>query len=98
MAGAAPTLTRITLELGGNDPAIVLPDVDVDAIAEQLFWAAFSNTGQICLAAKRLYIHTDIYDRMAQALTAIASSVKVGDGLDEDVQIGPISNRRQHNT
>ena len=98
MAGAAPTLTRITLELGGNDPAIVLPDVDPEAVAEQLFWAAFSNTGQICLATKRLYVHADVYDRLVTALAKLAKTVTVGDGTQEGVQIGPVSNRRQYET
>ena len=98
MASAAASLTQVTLELGGNDPAIVLADVDVDRLAEQLFWAAFSNSGQICLATKRLYIHADVYDRMAQALATHAKSVRVGNGLDEGVQLGPVSNRRQYET
>jgi aldehyde dehydrogenase (NAD+) len=98
MASAAASLTRVTLELGGNDPAIVLADVDVDRLAEQLFWAAFSNSGQICLATKRLYIHADVYDQMAQALAARAKSARVGNGLDEGVQLGPVSTRRQYET
>ncbi|MFI6761030.1 aldehyde dehydrogenase family protein [Micromonospora sp. NPDC050417] len=98
MAGAAPTLTRITLELGGNDPAIVLPDVDVPGMAEKLFWAAFSNTGQICLAAKRIYIHADIYEELTQALAAYAATVRIGDPRQEGTQLGPISNRRQYET
>jgi acyl-CoA reductase-like NAD-dependent aldehyde dehydrogenase len=98
MSGAGASLTRVTLELGGNDPAIVLPDVDVDQVAEQLFWAAFSNAGQICLATKRLYLHNDVYDGIAARLVKLAEQVKVGDGLDEGVQIGPVSNRRQYDT
>jgi aldehyde dehydrogenase (NAD+) len=98
MAGAAPTLTRITLELGGNDPAIVLPDVDVPSTAEKLFWAAFSNTGQICLAAKRVYIHDDIYDELVRALAAYVATVRVGDPTQEGVRLGPVSNRRQYET
>jgi aldehyde dehydrogenase (NAD+) len=61
MASASASLKRVTLELGGNDAAIVLPDIDVAATAEQLFWAAFKNTGQICVATKRMYVHKDIY-------------------------------------
>ncbi|MFF1818177.1 aldehyde dehydrogenase family protein [Kribbella sp. NPDC058245] len=98
MAAAAQSLSRITLELGGNDPAIVLPDVDVKATAEQLFWAAFSNSGQICLAVKRIYIHADIYDELAAELTAYARNVKVGDPAEEGVQLGPVSNQRQYDT
>jgi acyl-CoA reductase-like NAD-dependent aldehyde dehydrogenase len=95
MASAAPTLKRVTLELGGNDPAIVMPDVDVEAVAQQLFWCAFANSGQICMAVKRIYVHEAIYDAFAAAMTKVARSVKVGNGLDEGVQLGPISNRPQ---
>ncbi|MGW6279309.1 aldehyde dehydrogenase family protein [Kribbella sp. NPDC055071] len=98
MAAAAESLSRITLELGGNDPAIVLPDVDVKATAEKLFWAAFSNSGQICLAAKRIYIHADIYAELATELTAYAKGVRVGDPTEEGVQLGPVSNQRQYDT
>ncbi len=96
MASAAPTLKRVTLELGGNDPAIVMPDVDVEKIAEQLFWAAFSNNGQICIATKRMYIHKDIYEPLRDAIVAYAKTVKVGDGAQQGTQIGPINNRPQY--
>jgi acyl-CoA reductase-like NAD-dependent aldehyde dehydrogenase len=95
MASASASLKRLTLELGGNDAAIVLPDVDVEAIAEQLFWAAFSNSGQICVATKRMYIHRDIYDAVAAALVAFAAKVRVGDGADQGTDLGPIQNRVQ---
>ncbi|HMT45335.1 MAG TPA: aldehyde dehydrogenase family protein, partial [Chakrabartia sp.] len=78
MQSAAPTLKRVTLELGGNDAAIVMPDVDVAAVAQQLFWAAFNNNGQICIATKRMYIHEDIYDELRDALVAYGKTVKVG--------------------
>lgn len=77
MASAAPTLKRVTLELGGNDAAIVMPDVDVEKIAEQLFWAAFTNNGQICIATKRMYIHKDIYEPLRDALVAYADRKSV---------------------
>lgn len=96
MASAAPTLKRVTLELGGNDPAIVLPDVDVEAIAQQLFWAAFTNNGQICIATKRMYIHKDIYEPLRDAIVAYAKTVKVGDGAEQGTQIGPINNKAQY--
>ena len=98
MASAAEHLTGITLELGGNDPAIVLPDVDIKATVEKLFWAAFSNSGQICLATKRLYVHADIYDTFAAELADYARGVIVGDPLAEGVQLGPVSNRQQYDT
>ena len=95
MRNAAENLKRVTLELGGNDPAIVLSDADVEAIAPRLFWAAFANNGQICIASKRIYVHESIYDRFAAALIAYAKTVKVGDGTTQGVQIGPIQNRPQ---
>lgn len=96
MASAAPDLKRITLELGGNDAAIVMPDVDVDAVAKNLFWAAFRNAGQICIATKRMYIHEDIYEPLTQAIVDYAKTVKVGDGADQGSQIGPVQNNRQY--
>lgn len=96
MASAAPTLKRVTLELGGNDAAIVFPDVNVETIAEQLFWAAFTNNGQICIATKRMYIHKDIYEPLRDAIVAYAKTVKVGDGADQGTQIGPINNKPQY--
>ncbi|MCE0540672.1 aldehyde dehydrogenase family protein [Kineosporia rhizophila] len=98
MSGAGATLTRVTLELGGNDPAIVLPDAGPDEVSEKLFWAAFSNAGQICLASKRIYVHADIYEQVAERLVRLADQVSVGDGRTEGVQIGPVSNRRQYDT
>ena len=95
MKSAAGNLKRITLELGGNDPAGVLPDVDVKATAEELFWAAFQNSGQFCVAAKRLYIHEEIYDELAKELVDYAKGVVVGDGSQQGTRLGPIQNRMQ---
>jgi acyl-CoA reductase-like NAD-dependent aldehyde dehydrogenase len=96
MASAAGNLKRVTLELGGNDPAIVLPDVDVKETAEKLFWAAFQNSAQFCVAAKRIYIHEDIYDDLAAALVDYARTVKVGDGSEQGIDLGPIQNLMQY--
>ena len=96
MQSAAPTLKRVTLELGGNDAAIVMPDVDVEKVSEELFWAAFRNNGQICIATKRMYVHQDIYDQLRDALVAYAKTVKVGDGSEQGTQIGPINNKQQY--
>ncbi|MDO9338370.1 MAG: aldehyde dehydrogenase family protein [Caulobacter sp.] len=96
MESAASTLKRVTLELGGNDAAIVMPDVDVAAVAEQLFWAAFRNTGQICIATKRMYVHKDIYEPLKEALVAYAATVKMGDGAEQGTQMGPIQNKLQY--
>jgi acyl-CoA reductase-like NAD-dependent aldehyde dehydrogenase len=94
-ASAADDLKRVTLELGGNDPAIVLPDVDVAAIAQDLFWSAFNNNGQVCLAVKRVYAHESIHAQLVEALAAIAATVKVDNGTVDGAQLGPINNRPQ---
>ncbi|HTX64017.1 MAG TPA: aldehyde dehydrogenase family protein [Acidimicrobiales bacterium] len=91
-AAAAPDLKRVTLELGGNDPAIVLDDADPGEIAEQLFWGAFANCGQVCVAIKRLYVPRASYDGFVDALASVASAVKVGPGLEEGVTMGPLNN------
>jgi len=96
MESAAKDLKRITLELGGNDAAIVLPDVDVDAIAEQLFEGAFHNTAQVCVATKRLFIHADIYDRLRDRLHQLARETAVGDGAQQGNRYGPIQNEAQY--
>ncbi len=95
VAAAAGTLKRVTLELGGNDAAIVLDDADPEAIAEKIFWTAFNNSGQICMAIKRLYVQDAIYDRMCDALTKLAQTVTVGEGSDEASMLGPVQNRMQ---
>jgi len=95
MEGASKDLKRITLELGGNDASIVLPDADVAKVAEQLFWSSFTNAGQICVAAKRIYIHEDIYDEMSAAIAAYAKTVTVGDGANQGTGVGPIQNKKQ---
>jgi acyl-CoA reductase-like NAD-dependent aldehyde dehydrogenase len=95
MASAADTLKRLTLELGGNDAGIVLPDADPRAIAEGLFWGAFINNGQTCACLKRLYVHDSIYDAVCEALAAYAGQIKVGDGLADDSVLGPLQNAQQ---
>jgi acyl-CoA reductase-like NAD-dependent aldehyde dehydrogenase len=96
MRSAAGTLKRVTLELGGNDPAIVLPDVDPKEIAPKLFWAAFQNNAQFCNATKRLYVHEHVYDAVLAEMVAFAKTVKVGDGAEADTQLGPIQNEPQY--
>jgi acyl-CoA reductase-like NAD-dependent aldehyde dehydrogenase len=93
---SADTVKRLTLELGGNDAGIVLPDVDPQAIAEDLFWGAFINTGQTCAALKRLYVHADVYDDVCAALVAVAKGMPMGRGLDESNVLGPLQNRQQY--
>lgn len=97
MASAVATLKRLTLELGGNDAGIVLPDADPARIAEGLFWGAFINNGQTCAALKRLYVHDSLYDQVCQALTDYAAKIPVGDGLDEKSVLGPVQNAMQLN-
>lgn len=96
MASAADGLKRLTLELGGNDPGIVLDDVDVRAAAQGIFNAAFLNCGQVCLAIKRAYVHDSIYDAMCDELARLAEAAVVDDGLAQGAQIGPIQNRAQY--
>jgi acyl-CoA reductase-like NAD-dependent aldehyde dehydrogenase len=93
---SADTVKRLTLELGGNDAGIVLPDVDPSAIAEDLFWGAFINTGQTCAALKRLYVHTDVYDAVCEALVDVARAMPMGRGLEEQNVLGPLQNRAQY--
>ncbi|MFD6654194.1 aldehyde dehydrogenase family protein [Streptomyces parvus] len=94
-AGAASGLARVTLELGGNDAAILLDDVDVERIADRLFWAAFRNCGQVCMAVKRVYAPARLHGRVVEALAERAKAVVVGAGLDEGTELGPLNNAAQ---
>ena len=94
-AAAAPDLKRVTLELGGNDAAIVLPDVNPKEVAQKIFWGAFENSGQICSAIKRVYVHEKVYSTVLETLGEIAQGVKVGNGLDAGTQLGPLNNKPQ---
>ncbi|WP_243716142.1 aldehyde dehydrogenase family protein [Actinomadura darangshiensis] len=95
-AAAAPDLKRVTLELGGNDPAILLDDADPGAVADRLFGAAFQNNGQVCSAIKRVYVPESLYGDVVDALAERARAAKVGNGLEEGVQYGPINNKPQY--
>ncbi|MBO9723568.1 MAG: aldehyde dehydrogenase family protein [Novosphingobium sp.] len=95
MQSAASSLKRLTLELGGNDAAILLDDVDVDEVAPQIFNAATFNAGQVCMAAKRIYAPRAKYDALCDALANLANSAVVGDGHDPATAIGPIQNQMQ---
>jgi acyl-CoA reductase-like NAD-dependent aldehyde dehydrogenase len=96
MQSAAGTLKRLTLELGGNDAAIVLEDADIPAVAPKVFRAGMLNAGQVCLAAKRVYVHRSLYEPLCAALAEHANRAIVGDGLAEDTEIGPVQNRAQY--
>jgi acyl-CoA reductase-like NAD-dependent aldehyde dehydrogenase len=92
---AAPDLKRVTLELGGNDPAIVLDDADPAVVSKAIFAGAFNNNGQVCSAIKRVYVPEALYDDVVEGLVAQAAAVKVGDGTDEGTKLGPINNKPQ---
>ena len=96
LVSAAATLKRVTLELGGNDPGIILADAEPEKIAPALFNSMFVLSGQGCICLKRLYVHEDIYSKVTEALVAIASATKVGDGLDADTTLGPVQNQLQY--
>lgn len=95
MASAAKTLKKVTLELGGNDPAIVLPGTDIKKAAPQIFGKAMYNTGQVCVAIKRVFVHESQYDDMVTALAAEAKKARVGNGLEKGIMYGPINNKMQ---
>ncbi|MCY4238345.1 MAG: aldehyde dehydrogenase family protein [Rhodospirillaceae bacterium] len=95
MANAAPTLKRLTLELGGNDAAIIMPDFDINTQAEELFWAGFANNGQVCACMKRAYVPSELYEALCSRLAAIAANVKMGPWNEPDVELGPLQNRQQ---
>jgi acyl-CoA reductase-like NAD-dependent aldehyde dehydrogenase len=94
-ASAGADLKRVTLELGGNDPAILLDDIEPAAVAKSIFRSAFANNGQICTAVKRVYVHERVHDELVDTLAALARSRRVGDGTAPETQLGPINNRPQ---
>ena len=96
IVSAAATMKRVTLELGGNDPAIILDDVDPKAIAKKVFFASFVNSGQVCMAIKRIYAHESIYDELCTALVAEAKKTKIGNGLEPSTDLGPLQNKMQY--
>ncbi len=93
LAGAH--MKRITMELGGHSPVLVLPDADVERAARQLARFKIRNAGQVCISPTRFYIHDDIYDAFVQRFTDELASVRVGDGLDPDTQMGPLAHERR---
>ncbi|KAF0645745.1 hypothetical protein FPSE5266_00232 [Fusarium pseudograminearum] len=97
MQSAAKTLKRVTLELGGNDAAVVFPDVDIDAVAEKVSTLAFMNSGQICLNVKRVYVHESIYEKFRDAVVKQVKNYKLGDGSKEVTSHGPVQNEMQYN-
>jgi acyl-CoA reductase-like NAD-dependent aldehyde dehydrogenase len=94
-AATASDLKRLTLELGGNDAAIVLDDADPEFTAEGLFSSAFSNTGQVCVAPKRIYVAESLRPALVDALVERARAAKLGNGADPDTDLGPLNNLPQ---
>jgi acyl-CoA reductase-like NAD-dependent aldehyde dehydrogenase len=95
LRSAADTVKRVTLELGGNDAAIILPDADWKPIIPQLFWGAIGTSGQWCVGIKRLYVHSSFHKGFVEAFVDYAKQQKLGDGLDPTVTIGPVQNKMQ---
>lgn len=95
LASGAEHLKRIALELGGNDPAIIFPDVNVKKIAPRLLWSVFRTCGQICMTIKRLYVHEDIHEELTAELIKLCSAIRVGDGMLPGIEMGPLQNRMQ---
>jgi acyl-CoA reductase-like NAD-dependent aldehyde dehydrogenase len=95
MQNGAVNLKRCTLELGGNDAGIVLSDVDPKEVAPKLFMTGFHNNGQTCACLKRLYVHEAVYEDICREMTAIAGSVKTGNGLEDGIDFGPLQNKDQ---
>jgi len=96
MESASKTLKRVTLELGGKDPTIICPDVNVAEVAPKIVNMAFLNSGQICLAIKRIYIHESIYDEFLKAMVEHTKTLQTGDGMVEGNFMGPIQNSMQY--
>ncbi|EWC46678.1 hypothetical protein DRE_04165 [Drechslerella stenobrocha 248] len=96
MESCSRTLKKVTLELGGKDPAIILPDVDIPTVASQIAFYSFLNSGQICIATKRVYVHSSIAERFISALVEATKRLKVGDGMEGGVFMGPVQNRMQY--
>ena len=95
MKRGSANLKRLTLELGGNDAAIVLADADLELTAKKIFLKAFGNSGQVCAAIKRLYVHDSIHDELAGRLADLARAALVGPGDDPQSQYGPVQNGKQ---
>ena len=96
MEAAASSLKRLTLALGGKVAGLVLDDADVKKTAERVAGSELMNGGQVCIALKRLYVHSSIYDAMCAELARIADDIPVGDGLEQGTRMGPLQNRMQY--
>jgi acyl-CoA reductase-like NAD-dependent aldehyde dehydrogenase len=92
LKGASASMAKVTLELGGNDPAILMPDFDIAGRFEQLFWASFRNCGQVCIAAKRVYVHESIFEDVIARYVSRVKALRIGNGLEEGTDLGPVNN------
>ncbi|MBW2942199.1 aldehyde dehydrogenase family protein [Zhongshania aquimaris] len=95
VSSSAGNLKKVTLELGGNDAAILLSDIDIAKVIPAVFATSFINSGQVCIAIKRLYVPDEIYDDVCDALSELVKSAVVGDGLNPESQFGPLQNAAQ---
>jgi acyl-CoA reductase-like NAD-dependent aldehyde dehydrogenase len=95
METCAGGLKKVMLELGGNDPAIVMPGSDIEKLAPTIFGKAMFNSGQVCTALKRLFVHSSQYEEMLESLAKKAKDVKLGDGMEQGTQYGPLNNKMQ---
>jgi acyl-CoA reductase-like NAD-dependent aldehyde dehydrogenase len=87
---AAPMMKKMHLELGGKDPMVIAPDVDIDVAVSGLAYAALINAGQVCTSTERVYVHESIYPRFSEELVDFVSKLRLGNGLDEGTDIGPM--------
>ena len=81
---------------GGNDASIICPDIDIEKVASEVVQGCFINSGQVCVATKRVYVHTDVYDEFVKAMAKAARKLSVGDASSESSDLGPIQNRAQY--
>ena len=94
MRQAADQMKRISLELGGHAPFIVLPDVDLEAVAKAAVIGKFRNNGQVCISPSRFFVHKDIVKSFTEASVEFARALKLGNGMDKGVEIGPMFEKR----
>jgi phenylacetaldehyde dehydrogenase len=94
-ASARSNLKKVSLELGGKSPVIILPDADLEAAIPGAANSIFFNSGQVCVAGSRLYVHSKVFDQVAEGVANYAKGLKIGHGLDPTTQLGPVVSRRQ---
>src|SRR5438046_5281845 len=94
MRGSAEQMKRISLELGGHAPLIVFPDADPEAVAKAAVLGKFRNNGQVCIAPSRFYVHKDVQKKFTEASVEFAKGLKMGNGLEPGVEVGPMFEKR----